>query len=106
MLNQTQRSCDRVAQLIGKKAILKCHINGFAVPALLDTGAQVSIIDTNWKSKYLPEQALRPLSDIIDGGDLSVSAVNGDPLPFEGWLELTVNLPGNDDPSLLFRCPS
>ncbi len=68
LLNQTQRPCDRVAQLIGKKAILKCHINGFAVPALLDTGAQVSIIDTNWKSKYLPEQALRPLSDIIDGG--------------------------------------
>ncbi len=105
LLNQTQRSCDRVAQLIGKKAILKCHINGFAVPALLDTGAQVSIIDTNWKSKYLPEQALRPLSDIIDGGDLSVSAVNGDPLPFEGWLELTVNLPGNDDPSLAIQVP-
>ncbi len=50
LLNQTQRPCDRVAQLIGKKAI-KCHINGFAVPALLDTGAQVSIIDTTWKSK-------------------------------------------------------
>ncbi len=104
LLNQTQCPCDQVVQLIGKKAILKCHINGFAVTALLDTGAQVSIIDPNW-SKYLPEQALRPLSDIIDGGDLSLSAFNGDPLPFKGWLELTVNLPGNDDPSLAIQVP-
>ncbi len=43
---------------------------------------------------------MRPLSDIVDGGDLNVSAVNGDPLAFEGWVEWTVNLPGNDDPGL------
>lgn len=97
--------CDRVAQLIGKKAILKCHIHGFAVTALLDTGAQVSIIDCNWKSKYLPDQVLRPLSDIVNGGDFSVSAVNGELLPFEGWVELTVNLPGNDDPNLTIQVP-
>lgn len=103
--NQRQSPCDRVAQLIGKKAIIKCHIHGFTVTALLDTGAQVSIIDCNWKSKYLPDQTLRPLSEIIDGGDINVSAVNGEPLPFEGWVELTVNLPGNDDPSLAIQVP-
>lgn len=68
-------------------------------------GAQVSIIDCNCKSNCLPEQALRPLSEIIDGDDFSVSAVNGDPLPFEGWVKLTVNLPGNDDPSLAIQVP-
>lgn len=103
--NQREHPRDRVAQLIGKKAILKCHIHGFAVTALLDTGAQVSMIDHNWKSKYLPEQTLRPLSEIVNGSDFSVSAVNGEPLPFEGWVELTVNLPGNDDPSLVIQVP-
>ncbi|KAI7789706.1 hypothetical protein IRJ41_001809 [Triplophysa rosa] len=63
------------------------------------------MIDSNWKSKYLPEQVLRPLSEIVNGGDFNVSAVNGEPLPFEGWVELTVNLPGNDDPSLVIRVP-
>lgn len=53
--NQREHPRDCVAQLIGKKAILKCHIHGFAVTALLDTGAQVSMIDHNWKSKYLPK---------------------------------------------------
>lgn len=90
----------RVAQLIGKKAVFKCHINGFSVKALLDTGAEVSIIDYNWKNRYLPDQALRPLSEIVGGGDFNVSAVNDEPFPFEGWVELTVNLPGNSDPIL------
>lgn len=103
--NQRQTPCDRVAQIIGKKAILKCHIQGFAVTALLDSGAQVSIIDCKWKNKYIPDQALRPLSAIVDGGDFNVSAVNGEPLPFEGWVELIVNLPGNDDPSLAIQVP-
>lgn len=104
-LCQRQRPCNRIAQLIGKKAILKCHINGFSVSALLDTGAQVSIIDYTWKSRYLPEQVLRPLCEIVGRGDFSVSAVNGDPLPFEGWIELTVNLPGNDDTNLTITFP-
>lgn len=36
---------ERVAQLIGKKRLLKCNMNGYAVTALFDTGAQVSLID-------------------------------------------------------------
>lgn len=35
----------RVAQLIGKKCLLKCNLNGYAVTVLLDSGSQVSIID-------------------------------------------------------------
>lgn len=104
-LCQKQRPCNRVAQLIGKKAILKCHINGFPVSALLDTGAQVSITDYTWKSRYLPEQVLRPLCEIVGRGDFSASAVNGDPLPFEGWIKLALNLPGNDNPNLTINVP-
>lgn len=40
---------ERLAKLIGKKALTQCNLNGLAVSALLDTGAQVSIIDKEWK---------------------------------------------------------
>lgn len=53
----------------------------------------------------MPDQVLRPLSEIVNGGNFNVSAVNGEPLPFEGWVELTVNLPGNNDPSLVIQVP-
>ena len=37
-----------VANLIGKKALIQCHLSGLAVTALLDTGAQVSMISRDW----------------------------------------------------------
>ncbi len=36
---------------------------------------------------------------------LHVLAVNGDVLPFDGWVEATVNLPGNSDPQLAIQVP-
>ncbi|KAJ8007710.1 hypothetical protein DPEC_G00096990 [Dallia pectoralis] len=64
------------------------------------------MIDRDWKSKYLPDTSVRPLSDIIgDEDELRVYAVNGDVLPFDGWVALTVNLMGNEDPSLSITVP-
>ncbi len=74
--------------------------------ALLDTGAQVSIVDRVWKEKYLPDIEVRPLRDLLGcGNDLEVCAVNGDPIPFDGWTVITVNLLGNEDPSLSINVP-
>lgn len=44
---------DQITKLIGKKALTKCLLNGLAVMALVDTGAQVSIIERFWKDMYL-----------------------------------------------------
>lgn len=97
---------ERLAKLIGRKALTHCNLNGLAVSALLDTGAQVSMIDRDWKSKYLPDTPVRALSDIIgDEDELRVYAVNGDVLPFDGWVALTVNLMGNEDPNLSITVP-
>ena len=95
-----------VVKLIGRKAIIQCNLNGIAVAALLDTGAQVSIIDRNWKDKYLPSHDTRPLTELLEGdGKLEVYTVNGDAIPFEGWVAITVNLPGTEDPSLSINVP-
>lgn len=97
---------ERLANLIGRRALTHCNLNGLAVSALLDTGAQVSMIDRDWKSKYLPDTPVRPLSDIIgDEEELKVYAVNGDVLPFDGWVALTVNLMGNENPKLSITVP-
>lgn len=101
-INQKQ---DNVAELVGSKCLLKCNINGYAVTALLDTGAQVSIIDHGWMKTYLPSHHLRSLSELIGSRPLNVLAVNGDILPFDGWVEATVNLPGNSNPQLAIQVP-
>lgn len=93
--------CGAIAKLIGRKALIQCNLSGLAVTALLDTGAQVSIIGRHWKERYLPDFAMRPLSEIIEEiDDLKVCAVNGEAIPFDGWIPIMINLPASEDPSL------
>lgn len=95
-----------VAKLIGKKALIQCNLSGLAVTALLDSGAQVSIISRAWKDQYLPHLNIRPMSEIIEEMDeLEVYAVNGELIPFDGWVPIMTNLPGNEDPSLSVSVP-
>ena len=73
--------------------------------AFLNSGDQVSIIDRSWKQNYLPQQELRPLSELMGNRELDLTAVNGEPIPYDGWVELTFNLPGNHDPNFAIRVP-
>ena len=95
----------RVAKLIGEKCLLKCNLNGHSVVTLLDSGAQVSIIDRSWKQKYLPQQKVRPLSELLGNRELEVTAANGGSIPYDGWVELTFALSDNKDPKLAIRVP-
>lgn len=97
---------DNIIKLIGSKALTQCNLNGLTVRALLDTGAQVSMVDREWKEKYLPSVEVRPLRELLGcQDDLKVYAVNGDLIPFDGWAVITVNLLGNEDPSLSINVP-
>lgn len=83
----------RLANFIGAKALVRCNFNSLITLALLDTGAQVSMIDRGWKGRYLPDTPVRPLSEMVDDREeLEVHAVNGDVLPFDGWVIITVSL--------------
>lgn len=98
-------AAQRVAKLIGEKCLLKCNLSGYAVTTLLDSGAQVSIIDRLWKQKYVPQLELRPLSELLGDKKLDLTAANGQLIPYDGWVEITFNLPGNDDPNLAIGVP-
>lgn len=93
--------------LIGKMSLLKCYFNGYAVMVLFDTGTQVSITDRSWHETFIPNHPIRPLEDLLDPGEkLDLYAANGQTIPYDGWVELTVNLPGNDNPNLDIQVPS
>ncbi|KAK7880665.1 hypothetical protein WMY93_032696 [Mugilogobius chulae] len=77
---------------------------GYLVTVVLDTGAGVSLLDHAWLNKYLPGQQIRPLSELMDD-DLNVQAVTGDSVPYDGWVEVVVNLEGNNDPDKSIRVP-
>lgn len=46
------------------------------------------------------------MGELLDPGEsLDLYAANGEPLPYDGWVELTVNLTGNDNPNLEIQVP-
>lgn len=63
LTNKETEAHERVAQLVGSKCKVKCYIHSYAVDCLLDTGAQLSLLDHQWVKTYLPEHELRPLAE-------------------------------------------
>ena len=78
-------------------------IGGYAATVLFDSGSLVSIIDQEWTSTHIPNYRLRPLSELLEE-ELSIYAVTGHAVPYNGWVELTVNL-AIQAPFLVSRLP-
>jgi len=94
-----------VARLVGRRCKIECYFNSYKMDCLMDTGAQVSILDPQWIKTYLPDHKLRPLAELIGRKDLNVLAANGTALPYEGWVGAMVSLPNSSDPNTVIQVP-
>ena len=81
-----------VSRLVGKRCMVSCMIDGTKTQALWDTGAQVTIIPADWRATHLPQAKLRPLCELLGGTDLNLTAANGSPIPYDGWLNVSFSL--------------
>lgn len=61
---------------------------------------QVCIVDELWKNENLPNVRLRDVTEIIDAPEgLRLVAVNGQDIPYMGWIEVTFGLTLNEKKS-------
>lgn len=68
----------QLVDLVGKRCVIDCYIQGCKTQALWDTGSRVSIVSEKWKKTHLPSEQLRNVSELIDGpDDLKIAAANG-----------------------------
>ena len=79
-----------------RKCIVKCLLNGLETDALWDTRAQVSIISHSWLKQRLPGCDILDIAELVDMDGLELKAENGTDLPYEGWVELNINLIEDD----------
>ena len=86
----------QVVRLVGRKCTVKCVLNGVEADALWDTGAQVSIISRSWLKRCLSGCGIRNMTELSGMDGLDLKAANGTDLPYEGWVELTFNLVGDN----------
>lgn len=88
----------RYANLVGEKCLVKCVLNEREMRVLLDTGAQVSLIDQENLRQISPDTEIKPISDILDDEDsLRVQWGNSNNIPYIGWVDLAVTLCGAQD---------
>ena len=78
---------NKLVNLVGQKCIVTCSINGIPTDALLDTGAQIRCISSDWKEQNLPKLKLQPIERLLGISDLELQAVNGTTVPYVGWVE-------------------
>lgn len=81
----------RLVKLIGDKCIVTCSLDKVPVQALWDTGAQVSIISSQFLQAQCPSSDVRPVSDLVSS-DLILTSASNDEVPFEGWTDLEFQL--------------
>lgn len=72
--------------------MLSCHLNGVKVQMLLDSGAQVSMVGKSWLEQTLPNVKIHPLNSLLSDLTLDITAANGTAVPFEGWVEVLLEV--------------
>ena len=56
--------------------MVSCVLQGQKVDALWNTGAQVCVMSKWWKEIHLPGELERDVSELLDGEELNLQAVN------------------------------
>ena len=93
----TPKQSSQIAKLVGKRCTINCKLDGISIEALWDTGAQVSIISEQFLRRHFPSAKLRNISELLDC-ELDLTAANGTPIPYKGFIELTFQLKHEQDP--------
>ncbi|CAL9690550.1 unnamed protein product [Knipowitschia caucasica] len=94
----------KLISLIGRRCVVQCQLDNVPVEALWDTGAQVSLINDEWRKKHLPLSILRPLAELLSE-PLVALAANGTEIPYIGWIETEFYLDCDTHPTKTLLVP-
>ena len=83
---------------------MACSFNQRPTTALWDTGAQVSLVSQEWLDN-MPHIPSRPLAEIMEGEPLQLSAANGSFIPYSGWVEVSLQVPGEESTTPSLQVP-
>ena len=72
----------QIVELVGERCLIECMIRGLEVEGLWDTGAQVSLVCQQWLSQLDSPPVIKPLDDLVGGGDISLSGAAGKKIPY------------------------
>lgn len=72
-------------RLVGSKSTANVKVNGLECSSLLDTGSQVTTVSLSFYNRYLSDQTIHPISDL-----LNIEGANGQSVPYLGYIKVTL----------------
>ena len=84
----TPNEKQKIAKIIGRKCTVKAvkgRLNGKEVDILLDSGAQVSVINVKQLQKHCPGTPIKGITQDLLGIELELVSANGTQFPYIGW---------------------
>ena len=83
----------KVTSLVSESCLIDCQLNGQVTSLLLDTGAQVSIIDMEDLKNYQSNTVVRSLQEILDDWDsFRVQLGNTVDIPFTDRVNMIITI--------------
>ncbi|XP_061192183.1 uncharacterized protein LOC133200390 [Saccostrea echinata] len=76
---------ETIPGLMGEQSLIHININGVETTALLDTGATVCTINTDFYETYLRDLQILPLDDI-----LKIRCADGGVMPYLGYVKVNI----------------
>ena len=80
---------DPWARIVGRRNTSAIYMNGIATTALFDTGADVKLVSTQFCEEN--DLEIQPIEKLTE-----CTALNGEALGYEGFVEVNVQIPGRD----------
>ena len=77
---------EQIPGLLGEQTTIHITINGIETTALLDTGATVCTISTDFYQQYLRDVPIQPIDDIV-----KIRCADGEAIPYLGYIKVTIN---------------
>ena len=82
--HMTPNEKQKIAKIIGRKCTVKGRLNGKELDILLDSGAQVSVINEKQLQEHCPGAPINSIQDLL-GIELELVTANGTKFPYIGW---------------------
>eukprot|EP00794_Sanderia_malayensis_P011482 gene11482-12679_t len=82
-----------IVKLVGQKCAVNIKLDGLNTQGLWDTGAQVSVISKEHVMNSFPSKQIHKIEDLLPAAEeVKLYAANGTPIPYEGFIELELEL--------------
>ena len=83
--------------LVGEPNECPVMVNGVSTLGLLDSGSMVSTVSHKWWNEHFPDSPVHSLDDL-----LTVSGAGGSEIPYRGYTEVDIKLPGSEPATFPF----